>query len=245
MTSGVHLISRNRLHWIPKDLRLSHEYCFFLHDECVRVLAEYEGAKAHNVVVNFRSKIESRNFSKMAKTSPIEAMRATGYPDEARRVILNTITMAMVSDCLHHIYEALRCMEKRKAIVAHNLLRKPLTDNLMYLSWMLGNEDAFYAAFTASDGDVVVSREMAAKRLAIIEGTLAGLPIADVLTGKFIHRAIFDRTNPSGLYKLFQHAVHLVTAKHAELRTEAENFNFIFKSPEDDDLYATLECAPC
>ena len=59
----------------------------------------------------------------------------------------------MVSDCLHHLYEALCCMEKRKVIVAHNLLRKPLTDNLMYLSWMLGDEDAFYAAFTAESGD--------------------------------------------------------------------------------------------
>ncbi|HEY5712605.1 MAG TPA: hypothetical protein VIT38_11985 [Allosphingosinicella sp.] len=240
MAAGVNLIPRNRLRWIPKELRLPHEYCFFLHDECVRALAEYEVARAHIVTVKFRSKVESKKFSEIARTSPIEAMRATGYPDEARRVILNTITMAMVSDCLHHTYEALRCMEKRKVVVAHNLLRKPLTDNLMYLSWALGDEDGFYVAFTSSDGDVVVSRKMAAQRLAIIEGALASLPIADVLTGHFVHRAIFDRTNPSGLYGLFQHAVHLVTAKHVELRTETENFNFIFKSSADDDLYEVL-----
>ena len=39
---------------------------------------------------------------------------------------INTITIGMVSDCLHHIYEALRCMERRKVVVAFNLLRKPL-----------------------------------------------------------------------------------------------------------------------
>lgn len=240
MPSSVHTIPRNRLRWIPRDLRLAHEYCFFLHDECVRLLAEYEAARAHIVTVKFRSKIENRNFSKIARTSPIEAMRATGYPDEARRVILNTITMAMVSDCLHHLYEALRCMEKRKVIVAHNLLRKPLTDNLMYLSWMLGDEDAFYAAFTAEGGDAVISRAMAGQRLAILETALAALPISNVLTAAFVHQSLFDRNNASGLYGVFQHAVHLVTAKHAELRTEAENFNFIFKNYADDDLYELL-----
>lgn len=240
MPSSVHTIPRNRMRWIPRDLRLAHEYCFFLHDECVRLLAEYEAARAHMVTVKFRSKIENKAFSKIAKMSPIEAMRATGYPEEARRVILNTVTMAMVSDCLHHLYEALRCMEKRKIIVAHNLLRKPLTDNLMYLSWMLGDEDAFYAAFTAEDGDAVISREVASRRPAIIAQALATLPIANVLTATFVHQTIFDRTNPSGLYGLFQHAVHLVTAKYVELRTDAENFNFIFKNYADDDLYELL-----
>ncbi|TGX55816.1 hypothetical protein E5A73_01415 [Sphingomonas gei] len=206
----------------------------------MRLLAEYEAARAHIVTVKFRSKVENKAFSKIARTSPVEAMRATGYPEEARRVILNTITMAMVSDCLHHLYEALRCMEKRKVIVAHNLLRKPLTDNLMYLSWMLGDEDAFYATFTAEDGDAVISRAMASQRFAILETTLAALPISNVLTAAFVHRSLFDRNNPSGLYGLFQHAVHLVTAKHAELRTEAENFNFIFKNYADDDLYELL-----
>lgn len=240
MASSIHKIPRNRLRWIPRDLRLAHEYCFFLHDECVRLLAEYEAARAHIVTVKFRSKVENRNFTKISRTSPIEAMRATGYPDEARRVILNTVTMAMVSDCLHHLYEALRCMEKRKVVVAHNLLRKPLTDNLMYLSWMLGDEDAFYAAFTAEEGDAVISRAMASQRLAILEKTLATLPIANVLTASFVHEALFKRDNPYGLYGLFQHAVHLVTAKHAELRTEPENFNFIFKNYKDDDLYELL-----
>lgn len=234
------LIPRSRLRQIPEYLRLSHEYCFFLHDECVRLLAEYETARAHIVTVRFRSRIETANFSEIAKINPIEAMRATGYPDEARRVILNTTTMAMVSDCLHHVYEALLCLEKRKVVVAYNLLRKPLMDNLMYLSWMLGDENAFYAAFTAVEGGTSLSRKMAACRSVIIDTALATLPISNVITGQLVYQAMFDRTNSAGLYGLFQHAVHLVTAKHAELRTEPENFNFIFKASADDDRYKLL-----
>ncbi len=63
-------------------------------------------------------------------------------------MVLNTITMAMVSDCAHHIYEALRCFEKGKVIPGFNLLRKPLLDNLMYFTWMVADEDGFHLAFT-------------------------------------------------------------------------------------------------
>ena len=49
------LIPRNRLQNIPPDLRVKHEYCFFLHDQCVQILKEYEEAKANHVTVNFES----------------------------------------------------------------------------------------------------------------------------------------------------------------------------------------------
>jgi hypothetical protein len=151
MSNSVHLIPRNRLGWIPKHLRLAHEYCFFLHDESARILVEYEVAQAHVVTVKFRNKTELRLFNERAdKEDPITAMRAGGYETQARRVILNKITMALVSDCQHHIYEPLRCLEKRKVIVALNLLRKPLTDSLLYLSWMLSDEDRFYHAFATN-----------------------------------------------------------------------------------------------
>lgn len=112
---------------------------------------EYEGADAHVVKFKFRDKTAENVFHKhAAEEDAIAAMRASGHEAEARRVIVNQVTMAMVSDCLHHIYGALRCLEKRKVIVALNLLRKPLTDNLLYLSWMLGDADGFYHAFTVT-----------------------------------------------------------------------------------------------
>lgn len=138
-------IPRNRLKNIPPKLRASHEYCYFLHDQCVHVLKEYLAAEANLVTVKFKSKINAAQFQKIAASEDtIAALRKTGYSKEAKRVILNQITIAMVSDCLHHIYEALRCFEKRKSVVAFNLLRKPLKDNLIYLTWMLGDEDDFY-----------------------------------------------------------------------------------------------------
>src|SRR3546814_2540245 len=78
-------------------------------------------------------------------------MRDLRYTQQARKLVLNQVTMALVSDCLHHIYEALICIEKRKIVVAFNLLRKPLKDSLLQLSWMFGDENAFYDAFTSGN----------------------------------------------------------------------------------------------
>lgn len=83
------------------------------------MLVEYEAAEAHIVSFRFSGNAERRNFERLAKRQDaIAALRALDRHSEARRVILNTITMAMVSDCAHHIYEALRCLEKRMVVVA-------------------------------------------------------------------------------------------------------------------------------
>lgn len=235
--SAIGSIPRKRLVWIPRECQLAHNYCYFLHDQAVHLLQQYEEAQAHHVTVKFRSKVESARFAEIAKDSGLEALRATGYPAEARRVVLNAITMAMVSDTLHHVFEALKCLEKRKSVVALNLLRKPLLDSLIYLAWMLGDEDGFYTAFTSGDPTKLSPKVLGNNRADIIAQALAQTEVADVLNTDFIVANLFSSKNPSGLYGLFQKAVHLVTVDRVELKTEAENFNFIFKNYADDDIY--------
>jgi len=233
----IGLIPRNRLKWVPPHLRVHHEYCFFLHDQCVHVLAEYEAAKAHHVTVNFQSKATADEFSRIAADDPIKGLQATGYPAEARRAAINHITMAMVSDCLHHIYEGLRCFEKRKVVVAFNLLRKPLKDNLLYLAWMLGDEDDFYNAFVSGNPEVLTQKMLGNKRLSILTKAVAKTSVSSVIDPALLNEILFDRKSAHSLELVFQHAVHLVTDLHIELRTTPQNFNFIFKSYADDDTY--------
>lgn len=121
-----------------------------------------KGARTHIVRTRFRREADAAKFSALAvETDAVSAMRALGYEKDARRVVLNTISMALVSDALHHIYEALSCLERRKSIVALNLLRKPLTDSLVYLTWMLADEDEFYALFSAGDPTALTGRRSA------------------------------------------------------------------------------------
>lgn len=216
---------------------MAHEYCYFLHDESARLLVEYEKAEAHLVSIDFANKREEKLFKKIAKTDAIEAMRSIGHHDAARRVILNTITMGLVSDCLHHVYEALQCMEKRKSIVAFNLLRKPLTDNLLYLSWMLGDEDSFFSSFMAGDPALLTQKQLGNRRVAIVANALQQTALSSIFDADFIVDSIFEAKNAHGLYGAMQQAVHLVTAQRIEVRTEPHNFNFVFKNHADNDVY--------
>ncbi|MBX9905930.1 MAG: hypothetical protein K2Y31_16390 [Burkholderiales bacterium] len=226
---------------MPAETRLAHEYCFFLHDECVRMLVEYEKAKASDVEVQFKDKAESKKFSKIAKeNNAITALRVLDRGSEARRVVLNTITMAMVSDCAHHLYESLRCFEKRKFVPAFNLLRKPLLDSLMYLSWMVADEDDFYTAFSSGDPTQINQKIIGNRRKEIIEKALGKTELTNTIQSDDIVSTVFDSRNENGLYGLFQHAVHLITVDRIEIKTAPENFNFIFKHPFDDDIYETL-----
>lgn len=235
------LIPSNRLKWLPADTRLAHEYCFFLHDEFARMLVEYERADAHKVKFKFSSAREKKRFEALAKTTdPISVLKALGRDKEARRVVLNTITMAMVSDCAHHIYEALRCFEKAKIIPGFNLLRKPLLDNLMYFTWIAADEDGFHTAFSSGDPSKITQKVLGNRRRELMQAAIDLMEISDVLQMDDLHSMLFDVSNPEGLYGLFQHAVHLVTVDRIEIKTSPENFNFIFSSPANHKIYRML-----
>lgn len=205
------------------------------------MLVEYEKAEAPKVTFKFASKEQGKRFRRLAKRhDAVTAMRELGLHSEARRVVMNQITMAMVSDCAHHIYEALICFEKRKVIPGFNLLRKPLLDSLMYFSWMVADEDGFYSAFTSGDPAKVSQKMIGNRRREILSSAIAKTDLAGVVTAEELISVIFDVGNSDGFYGLFQHAVHLVTVERIEIRTSPENFNFIFNNPEDDNVYETL-----
>ena len=170
----------------------------------------------------------------------IEALNKIGRSDESRRVIINTITMAMVSDCLHHIYEALICFEKRKFVVGFNLLRKPLLDSLPYLSWVLCREDEFYNTFMSSKPEELTQSKLGNYRSDIFSECIELLGLNDYICADELIKILFKKSDKEGLYMYLQHAVHLVTVQNIELKTQPQNFNFIFKSPLSDDVYENL-----
>jgi RNase P subunit RPR2 len=212
-----------------------------MHDQCVQILKEYSDATAHTVKVPFKNKEEAELFTRIAdEQNTITALQAIGRLDEANRVMVNTITLAMVSDNLHHIYEGLRCMEKRKSIVALNILRKPLLDSLVYLSWMLGDEPGFLEQFSKGEPELLAHKLIANHRGKIISQALEKTEINKLVDAEFITEALFNKKNPQSLQLAFQHSAHLITIQNIELETTPVNFNFIFKNPADDDVYEGL-----
>jgi hypothetical protein len=104
------------------------------------------------------------------------------------------------------------------------------------LSWMFGDEDEFYAAFASLNPELLTPKRMGNRRLEILEKAIAKLPVAPIFDSATLNEVLFSRKSNDGFELFFQHAVHLVTVEYAELRTEAENFNFVFKRPTDTDI---------
>ena len=241
MMKHIGLIPRNRLKNIPETIKPKHELCFFLHDQCACALVEYESAGAHIETIQFKNREDFTRFEKLSSdTDVIGALRNLGYDRASKNVVLNTISMAIISDCLHHVYEALRCFEKRKYIVGLNLLRKPLKESLLYLAWMHGRRDEFYDQFTKGDSDDLSPAKIAEKRKEIYSDAIENIEHDELFDPEAIVSMIYNRKNGNGLELFFQHAVHLITTRYPELKTSAENFNFIFKDPFDDDVYVLV-----
>jgi hypothetical protein len=85
--------------------------------------------------------------------------------------------------------------------------------------------------------EALTSKALGNRRLSILSVALAKTGVAGTLSADWLQSAIFNSKNKRGLYWLLQKAVHLVTVQRVELRTEPQNFNFIFKRHSDDDVY--------
>lgn len=105
---------------------------------------------------------------------------------------------------------------------------------------MYGRRDEFYCQFMHGDSKYLSQSKIGSDRRGIYSDAIRQLPYGDVFDAERIESLIYDRKHRYGFELFFQHAVHLVTIKYPELRTEPENFNFIFKDPRDDDLYELI-----
>lgn len=204
----------------------------------LQLLAEGEARKVANVVVKFQSVEESKAFAESDDT--LTFLLQSGYADAHKRIVLNKVTMALFSDFLHFIYEALVTFEKKKFAVSMSLLRKPLRETLMFATWMKADSVDFYDRLRASPADLMESNYLTPeRRKKLINGAISACKGMNFASADKIYHIIYDKSNDFGFARLFDKATHLVTS-HPKLRTEELNLNFIFKNPTDNDLYYTI-----
>ncbi len=169
----------------------------------------------------------------------LDFLDKSGRGDLERRAVVNHVCNALFADMLHFVYEALRALEKRKFTVALSLLRKPFKEGMLIVAQMCVDEVAFFDKMKADAKNLLNfprdRREAEIKNLlssAITASRGSSFTNADAL-----YDAIFNFQNDLGLAGLFDKATHLVT-EFKRNQTEDYNLNFIFKNPEDDDIYA-------
>jgi hypothetical protein len=238
VAASLGLIDPNRLTNIPPAYRAHHEFCFHLHDSMLSIYKDLAQYKYPTVRLDFEDQSEAERFAAM--DDPIGYLLENGHRELAKKLAVGQAMMAVLGDFFNFIYEALKSLEKRKFVVALTLLRKPLKQNLLHLTMMLADDEAFFNGLEKSPGKSLDHPGIQdTHRRAYFQRAKTMIPFGDFVDPEVLHDIIFDVGLESGLAPLFDKAAHLVTGR-SQIATEDLNLNFVFKNPGDNDIYQTI-----
>lgn len=237
--TSFNYLDSEKLGRIPDGHHAQHEFCFYVHDTLLHLLREADASHIRSITLELTP--AERDLLEASPDDPIGVLLGTSKRADARRVLLNHVILALCADTLNFVYEALMALSKRKYTVSLTLFRKPFRENLLYLSWLLADEDDFFARFESGPATGMETRAINAnQRIEIFRQAIKCLITEEVFNSEHLHWMIFDKSKSAGLAQLFDKAVHLVTSSNSTMRTEELNFNFIFKNPDDDDIFDSL-----
>ncbi|MEM7168656.1 MAG: hypothetical protein AAF530_00680 [Pseudomonadota bacterium] len=232
----IGVIDTERLRHIPVQYRARHEFCFHLYDLMRGLLKQLQLAGVHGVSVDLaEGEIENLRQS----SHVLDFLADSGRGEVERRAVVNHLTLALYSDMLNFVYEALCMLEKRKFVVAFALLRKPFKEGMLLAAQMCADETAFFAKFRSDAANLLNRNELdeAATKRVLSEAMAIVCPDPTILEAEVVYKVIFDRKVDSGLASLFDVATHLTT-ENRQIRTANYNLNLIFKNPSDNDVYS-------
>ena len=236
---SIGLINPERLELIPNEFKNAHEFCFYLHDQIAHLLIEYEASGAHDLVANaFKKALGKKKYSNK-DIDIFQLMKEKGLVKQYKHHIVSHLVLGLIKDMLQFLYEALMCFEKRKFTVGFALLRKPLKENLLFLCWILSDQDDFITRFESNNYRSLNGLKKP-QQLDIISGAIDTLRVQNAFSAEIIHEIIFSKINDIGFEPTWQRASHLITSQGELLKTEDYNINFIFHDPQLDYLYELL-----
>lgn len=233
------IIELERLALLPPEYWQHHEYCFFLHDQVAELLIQYEQSGAHLWVTEAFEKVLKESEIPDADVDILDFLKNHDLVQCYHHHIVSHLVFGLTSDMLHFIYESMKCFEKRKFAVAFALLRKPLKENLLFLSWLLGNEEDFIARFE-KDNFTTLNGVTPERRLQILKDAIAHLATKEAFDADILNDMIFSKANGNSFEPIWQRATHLITSHGILLRTEDLNINFVFHDAASDELFEGL-----
>lgn len=224
---------------LPPQYWAAHEFCFRVHDQMAELLVQYESSGAHRWMSDALQTFLDEQPDASPEIDLLSLLKKADLQGPYKHHIVSHLVLALTSDLLHFIYEALSCFEKRKFSVGFALLRKPFKENLLFLAWILGDTDDFIARFE-SNNSKTLGGTLEAQRLEIFGKAIKRLQTSEAFSAELIHDLIFSKTNPEGFEPTWQRASHLVTSQGALLKTGDYEINFVFNNSASDHLYVHL-----
>lgn len=236
-------IEEERLQFIPQNLWLSHEFCFYLHDQIAHMLVEYDLNGVQDTVIETLLDVLNEGDHDIEELDVIDFLKGLDGDEPYRHYILSHVILGLTSDMLHFLHESLICFEKHKLSVAFSLLRKPLKEHLLFLCWILADEDDFIKRFE-KDNYKTLSYIDKEKQINILKKATEKVALDEMFDHELLYEIIYSKKAPNGFEPTWQKATHLVTCMGKLQKTEDFNINFIFENEVNgyyhDFLYSKL-----
>lgn len=232
---------------IPSQHVPTHEFLFYLHDQCASLLVQYEQSEIHKIGLNKMIEAYSEKFPEHDSDiiEILQFYRDEGFDTPYYHFLISKILMGLTSDLLHNIYEALKSFEKRKFSVAYSLLRKPFKENLLFICLLSNNYENFIELFEQETNESLNNfYKHSHIRKALFAEIIPKLPLPDLFDSELIENMIFSKQHPLSLEIPCQQATHLITSQGNFLKTGRMFINSIFDDPNNlyqyEPVYTSL-----
>ena len=235
VSTSTGYLTPDRLALIPPEFHARHEFLIFSFDLIQEIVIDTQNLTARRFSF---TPAEIPGFDADAfKADPV-GYAATNCP-QAKEPILLDVALALAADFYSFVHHALTAFERRQFTVGYASLRKPFKENLLLLCWLAADHDEFFDRFLMDPVNAFNSGALSPeKRSQIFQKAIAKEQPYSKFPWDVVENFIFRKEFTHSLAPTFDKAMHLVTSKE-HMRTEDMNFNFIFKNPNDDDVYST------
>lgn len=204
----------------------------------LRVFQELAAQRYPTVRLEFGDPEVAAKFAE--SQDPIGLLMEFGEWDLAKQLTVGQAMMAVLGDFFNFVFEALAALEKRKFVVFYSLLRKPLKENLLYLTMMFVDDQRFFENLKQAPGQKFNHPGISeSARISYFERAVSEMKFSDFIDPAALHSIIFDMKLADGLAPLFDKATHLSTSR-SQIRTEDFNLNFVFKNPLTNDVFENV-----
>ena len=216
---------------LPKKFKKRHEFLLYLYDILVDILEK-----------NYKFKLSNLSFEYFENDNNVNDMetilRKQKNLDILEKIYMPHIFFSILQDLCFFLRESLSCIERGKVTVAFSLARKPIQDNLFYLTWLLvDSKDFLEKMLFGKPKDYDVSLLKGNKDLVIklfSEATEIirkdNINFADIIfEPEVFYDLVYNRKAKNSLTSVFDTSIHLVT-RNPNYPTESENLNFIFST---------------
>ncbi len=224
---------------IPEQHRRSHEFCWYVYRHLAQMLIQHDALGAHRAISDSYREIAKELGQNPSEGEILTFLQEQGFDKEYRYHLVSNLALALTADMIRYLHEGLRAIQECHFSIAFTLLRKPFKENLIFLAWLLGNEEDFLIRFSRNNYETLNGlREE--QQLKILSDAIACTVTPSYFDANVIREGIFSKQQSYGLEPMWTKATHLITKQGLLLRTPDYCINFIFEPASSEHYYDIL-----